>query len=195
MDGQPPLLRPLVAVFVLAGFVQDGDANLAIFGHWNERTEAVSGGVPIGSSLNRVGVGGGGWAALTVGVPHLGDELHLGRPQRVVGGERQDGSEEASFTTAGQAEGHQLGLPQRPHTQLHSQQSVLRSHDHHLPAIDVVIVHQAGREAFNRVLVQLSKGNKHERWGFSQLISNKVSVGIGEGAGLNTVKVETNGNI
>lgn len=96
--------------------------------------------------------------SLTVGVPHLGDELHLGRSQRVVGGEGQDGSEEASLTATEPAEGEHPGLPQPPCTRPHSQQRVLRSHDHHLPAVDVVIVHQAGREAFHRVLVQLSKG-------------------------------------
>lgn len=90
-------------------------------------------------------------------MPHLGDELHLGRSQRVVRGERQDGSEEASFTTTEQAQHQRLGLHSPPCTQ-HSQQGVLRSHDDHLPAVDVVIVHQAGREAFNRVLAQLSKG-------------------------------------
>lgn len=36
VDWQPALLRLLVAVFVLARFVQDGDADVAIFGHWKK---------------------------------------------------------------------------------------------------------------------------------------------------------------
>lgn len=36
MDRQPALFGLLIAILVLARFMQDGDADVAIFGHWQK---------------------------------------------------------------------------------------------------------------------------------------------------------------
>lgn len=42
MDWQPALLGLLIAILVLARFMQDGDADVAIFGHWRETYTGIT---------------------------------------------------------------------------------------------------------------------------------------------------------
>jgi len=66
-----------------------------------------------------------------VGMPNLGDELHLGRTQWIVFGESELAVEETSFI-----------------------QGVRRTQQQNIPNVNVTVVDQTGREAFHRVLLQ-----------------------------------------
>ena len=50
-------------------------------------------------------------------------------------------------------------------------QRLWRAYDHHLPSEDVLVIDEAGREAFHGVLVQFSELLADEKSSLSQLIN------------------------